>query len=251
MIDKQNSMNNNGRGKMGTAYDNILYSQLTKGAVTGGSGEGPPNSDNLNNNTPKVEDLSQYPHHDLDHNNSHTSHDFTEDENQEQEDHSGNVSSLDANVPNDLRTSIKREREIDVASDELEEGPEDASPGSAETNNHESCKSQTVLNDLLFNNNNVNVTNNNNNNNDIKVESDVDDFDTSTTNEAVEHGEKFLKWLETYSDPNVTAMQVMQFKFLLNTIKSSADRANNPAVVAGSVSSDAAGQQRIKIRRRK
>ncbi|XP_039444372.2 protein distal antenna isoform X1 [Culex pipiens pallens] len=53
-----------------------------------------------------------------------------------------------------------------------------------------------------------------------------EDTDLKSSAEAVEHGEKFLKWLEACSDPNVTAMQVMQFKYLLNSIKLSAERQN-------------------------
>lgn len=222
ILDKQNTININ--GKIRTDYDNILYSQLTKET----------NCDNLNNNTIKPEDLSQQ-------NNAHD--DMTEDE-----DHSGMITSPDDNVPSDLSILIKcenHEHENDHDISNKQTYNENGSPGSPnDVVNHEkkntSGKTRAVLDDLLFNNNNSNATNNNNN--DIKSESDAES-DISNTNEAVQHGEKFLKWLETYSDPSVTAMQVMQFKFLLNTIKSSADRANNPSIMAG--------EDRIRIRRRK
>lgn len=63
-----------------------------------------------------------------------------------------------------------------------------------------------------------------NNNNNLKDDaSDADDSIKSSL-EALEHGEKFLKWLEACSDPSVTAMQVMQFRLLISSLKMSAER---------------------------
>lgn len=81
-------------------------------------------------------------------------------------------------------------------------------------------KARAVLDNLLFNNNN-NVT-------DLschKRESSPSGMDLGQL-EAIEHGEKFLNWLECCSEPSVSAMQIMQFKYLLNNIKSSVDRKN-------------------------
>ncbi|CAH1954860.1 unnamed protein product [Acanthoscelides obtectus] len=47
-----------------------------------------------------------------------------------------------------------------------------------------------------------------------------------TKSEAVEHGEKFLQWLETCNDPSVTDVQIMQLKKFLNNVKSGANRKN-------------------------
>lgn len=59
-------------------------------------------------------------------------------------------------------------------------------------------------------------------------ESDDDDEDEdeppATAAEAVSHGEKFLRWLECCSDPSVTAMQILQFRYLLNNVRACADR---------------------------
>uniref|UniRef100_A0A8W7PRI9 Protein distal antenna n=1 Tax=Anopheles coluzzii TaxID=1518534 RepID=A0A8W7PRI9_ANOCL len=74
--------------------------------------------------------------------------------------------------------------------------------------------------------------------------------DIRNSAEAVEHGEKFLKWLEACSDPNVTAMQVMQFKYLLNSIKLSAERQLQTAT-AGSALAGAGTEERTRIRKRK
>lgn len=84
-------------------------------------------------------------------------------------------------------------------------------------------KVRSVLDNLLYNNNNISST-------------DLDNKDDSnaTTNkdeqqsnlEAVQHGEKFLKWLETCSNPSVTAMQIMQFRTLLNNVKTGSERKN-------------------------
>jgi len=38
--------------------------------------------------------------------------------------------------------------------------------------------------------------------------------------EAIRHGEKFLQWLENCSNPRVTAVQLMQLRFLIAAIKS-------------------------------
>uniref|UniRef100_A0A182JSV7 Protein distal antenna n=1 Tax=Anopheles christyi TaxID=43041 RepID=A0A182JSV7_9DIPT len=74
--------------------------------------------------------------------------------------------------------------------------------------------------------------------------------DIRNSAEAVEHGEKFLKWLEACSDPNVTAMQVMQFKYLLNSIKLSAERQLQSAT-AGSALTGNGPEERTRIRKRK
>ncbi|XP_050068436.1 protein distal antenna [Anopheles maculipalpis] len=74
--------------------------------------------------------------------------------------------------------------------------------------------------------------------------------DIRNSAEAVEHGEKFLKWLEACSDPNVTAMQVMQFKYLLNSIKLSAERQLQSATV-GSALAGNGPEERTRIRKRK
>uniref|UniRef100_A0A182NR84 Protein distal antenna n=1 Tax=Anopheles dirus TaxID=7168 RepID=A0A182NR84_9DIPT len=74
--------------------------------------------------------------------------------------------------------------------------------------------------------------------------------DIRNSAEAVEHGEKFLKWLEACSDPNVTAMQVMQFKYLLNSIKLSAERQLQSATAASAVAGSGP-EERTRIRKRK
>ncbi|XP_019866047.1 protein distal antenna [Aethina tumida] len=82
-------------------------------------------------------------------------------------------------------------------------------------------KARSVLDNLLFNNNN-NVALNKKDEEDDEggVQSGI------SQTEAVEHGEKFLKWLESCSEPSITAMQIMQFRSLLNNVKIGADRKN-------------------------
>jgi hypothetical protein len=74
----------------------------------------------------------------------------------------------------------------------------------------------------------LNVKDNNNINNPEKPEESDDDDDEdeppATAAEAVNHGEKFLRWLECCSDPSVTAMQILQFRYLLNNVRACADR---------------------------
>lgn len=75
-------------------------------------------------------------------------------------------------------------------------------------------KARAVLDNLLLHNNN-NVASVN--------KKECGDEDVTQT-EAIEHGEKFLRWLECCGDPSVTAMQIMQLKSLLNNIKTGLDR---------------------------
>lgn len=80
-------------------------------------------------------------------------------------------------------------------------------------------KARAVLDNLLFNNNN-NLSDVMSNKRESSPEIDLSQL------EAIEHGEKFLNWLERCSEPSVTAMQIMQFRYLLNNIKSGVDRKN-------------------------
>jgi hypothetical protein len=109
---------------------------------------------------------------------------------------------------------------------------ETLTPGLQKANGH----SLPVANNAN-NNNNVrstldsvlmNVNDNNNINNPEKAEESDDDDEEdeppATAAEAVNHGEKFLRWLECCSDPSVTAMQILQFRYLLNNVRACADR---------------------------
>lgn len=80
-------------------------------------------------------------------------------------------------------------------------------------------------NNLLTPPNGENAENEHNNNIDIRNNNTVVPLMSSL--EAFEYGEKFLKWLEACSDPSITAMQVMQFRYLLQSVKTSANRAAN------------------------
>ncbi|KAM8703706.1 hypothetical protein ACLKA7_008350 [Drosophila subpalustris] len=85
------------------------------------------------------------------------------------------------------------------------------------------------------NNNDVSESNNNNNNNSNKTDEEerakyMDytgdmDMEGADVEEvvAIRHGEKFLQWLENCSNPRVTAVQLMQLRFLIAAIKSSSD----------------------------
>ncbi|XP_076284278.1 protein distal antenna [Lasioglossum baleicum] len=74
------------------------------------------------------------------------------------------------------------------------------------------------------------LCNNNNNNENVKrslnmdVVPDEEEMETAgdvpcTSEEAIEHGEKFFKWLDKCSDPAVTRLQIIQFKYLLDNLK--------------------------------
>ncbi|XP_057654695.1 protein distal antenna-like [Diorhabda carinulata] len=77
-------------------------------------------------------------------------------------------------------------------------------------------KVRAVLDNILLNNN-ITVTENKRSK----------DEDLDKQREALLHGEKFLKWLESCSDPTVTAVQIMQFRLLLNNVKNGVDRKNS------------------------
>jgi hypothetical protein len=86
--------------------------------------------------------------------------------------------------------------------------------------------------------NDQNDSNNNNKNHD-------EDGDIKSPSQALEHGEKFLRYLESCSDPNLTAMQVMQFRYLLKSIRLSIERSNNLSAASSS------SEEKIRCRKRK
>ncbi|XP_076267807.1 LOW QUALITY PROTEIN: protein distal antenna [Rhynchophorus ferrugineus] len=58
-------------------------------------------------------------------------------------------------------------------------------------------------------------------------EADKDEPDSSLDiYQAVRHGEKFLKWLESCSDPSVTAVQIVTLQSLIKNLKKGFDRKN-------------------------
>lgn len=89
----------------------------------------------------------------------------------------------------------------------------------------QNTKARAVLDNLLLNNNNNDLPALPNQDEPKKEKSDSKE-DILSPLEALQHGEKFLKWLECFSDPSVTAMQVLQFRYLLNNVKSCTDRKN-------------------------
>lgn len=90
------------------------------------------------------------------------------------------------------------------------------------------CDSETSFNSDTHphNNNDVSASNNNNNSNKTDEEERAKYVDYAAEIEevvAIRHGEKFLQWLENCSNPRVTAVQLMQLRFLIAAIKSSSD----------------------------
>ncbi|XP_017079989.2 protein distal antenna [Drosophila eugracilis] len=78
-------------------------------------------------------------------------------------------------------------------------------------------------NNTHTNNNDVSASNNNNNNSNKTDEEEKGKYLDCTGDEdieAIRHGEKFLQWLENCSNPRVTAVQLMQLRFLIAAIKS-------------------------------
>ena len=83
-------------------------------------------------------------------------------------------------------------------------------------------KAKAMLDNILCNNNN-----NENVKRSLNVEEEVDDV-PNTIEEAIEHGEKFFKWLHKCSDPSVTMVRIMQFKVLLDNLKDCKRRRATP-----------------------
>lgn len=78
--------------------------------------------------------------------------------------------------------------------------------GAAANHKNNNCtKARAVLDNLLCNNNN-----------NLGMGKKIE---VLSQNEAIEHGEKFLEWLECCGEPSVTAVQIMQLRYLLSNIK--------------------------------
>lgn len=258
-----------GSGSNSGNSGNILYSQLTKS-----SSPAPSPSDAINNNVNnKPEDLSQ------------------QKENGGDADRSDFGSSVnDRSTPT---SSIKIKSELSDRSPENNRTAESSSPldvadckvgiVNAKTmymneadkvcsnllSNSSTTNVREILDNLLFNasaNNNNNTTESkadealettSADGNDVNEGADDEDRPRSVTGpfQAIEHGEHFLKWLESCSDPAITAMQVVQFKTLLNSIKTSALRAatqmQSQMTVEGTSAAAADREERARNRKRK
>ncbi|KAG5671929.1 hypothetical protein PVAND_002097 [Polypedilum vanderplanki] len=218
-------------GSSKEAYENILYSQLTKGQSNMNMGSPGSNNGNINNNTinnnfnilqttesesdtPKPEDLSN-------HQDANGFHD---------EDSINNISPIPGDDQNDENGNEEKMEE--------KSGQLSPSPMLGEEKSGDEASSDV--------NNDSNNNNKNNGGRDGNVEGDDE---IKSPSEALEYGEKFLKYLESYSDPSLTAMQVMQFRYLLNSIKTSIERAQNN--VSGSSSGASCDGDKIRHRRRK
>ncbi|CAH4038079.1 unnamed protein product [Pieris brassicae] len=105
------------------------------------------------------------------------------------------------------------------------ENKEPVSDRSSETGRSQ-IKARTVLDNLLFNNSNQPQGSD-----DAKINSMYNGGWESGTAEALEHGEKFLAWLEASGDPSVTRMHVHQLRALLHNLRTR--RAAAPVAPAG------------------
>lgn len=242
-------------------YENILYSQLTKNTSTStpSPSDSMNNNDNKEGNNGKPEDLSQPKCSPSNDRSTPTS--------------SLKVKSESADGSPENNRTAESSSPLDVA---------DCKVGIINVKNMLMHDADKVCSSLLSNTSTANVrdllddflykasaANNNNNTKDAETKDDCDDASPESQNngvdedesranspfEAIEHGEQFLKWLESCSDPSITAIQVMQFKTLLNSIKSSAVRAATLVQTQAESGSGAAAtsdqEQRIRMRKRK
>lgn len=89
-------------------------------------------------------------------------------------------------------------------------------------------KAKAMLDSVLCNNNNESSTVKKLFNFDDELEANVDA--PHTTEEAIEHGEKFFKWLDKCSDPAVTRVQVFQFRMMLDKLKDCKKKRASPSL---------------------
>lgn len=263
------------------AYKNILYSQLTKGQNSDSlNNNAQPIDLNINSSSNGAENLKSEPEDLSNHNNASASNlpsddpqrfnpspstslrseakqDY-EDEQQLQQQQTG-ADEEDPPANPKCNGQVAKDVLDNILFQDAHSNNGQASPAAAETSSPRRSLSPAGSHHNGGNNSNQDypdaaVTSNGitaHSGDDAKSEySDSDSAglpaDIKSSAEAVEHGEKFLKWLESCSDPNVTAMQVMQFKYLLNSIKLSAERQHQQT--SGGAGS---GEERTRVRRRK
>lgn len=237
-----------------SVFENILYSTLTKSAPSASSTPSP-KSDAMNNDKEvdngKPEDLSQ-PKSSPSNNDRSTPTSSMKVKAEPGDGSPENNRKAESSSPLDVadcKVGI-----INVKNMLMNEADKVCS---SLLSNTSTANVRDILDDVLYK---ASVANNNNNTKDTTTNAKDDSNDANTPNgsgngadserpnspfEAIEHGEQFLKWLESCSDPTITAIQVMNFRALLNSIKSSAIRNENNS----SATSDP--EQRIRMRKRK
>ncbi|CRK88933.1 CLUMA_CG002576, isoform A [Clunio marinus] len=206
-------------GSSKDSYENILYSQLTKGSTSSGTGNGTINNNTISDNfnitsgdgedAQKPEDLSNHQHEP---NGFH-----------DEEDSINNISPIPGDEQKMTDEDEDQHQQMEKAKSQLDDALMNQSPDNGEKSGDDASSVHGH-----------NDSNNNNKNGDDDIKS---------PSEALEYGEKFLKYLESYSDPSLTAMQVMQFRYLLNSIKASVDRAQNNISGSSSGASSADGEK--------
>lgn len=222
-------------GNMKPQFENILYSHLTKESSSPHSSDTITNNNNNNEVTSnsKPEDLSAKSSSVKSPSPAHSPVIKSE------ADTVSNNASKDAldnllykmnqnnnNNNNDDSTPIKHESSTENVDDndrELENNSRGSSSHNMQVGGAASDSDLSYNSDSLNNNDNHDNNNHNNNNNSNKTdEEERDKYASSDCEdmEAIEHGEKFLKWLENCSNPRVTSVQLMQLRFLISAIKS-------------------------------
>ncbi|XP_055371807.1 protein distal antenna [Condylostylus longicornis] len=216
---------NAGSIDMKPQYENILYSHLTKD---------PSVIDNLNNN--EITTTHNHHHH----------HNKPEDLSAKS---TGSKSPRSTTTPDGV---VKSE------ADTVTNSKETLDNLLYKLNSNGSESDASYNSDSLNNNNHQHNNNNNSDKTDQEEDKDekysidkygdenINDDDIDGLYEALEHGEKFLKWLENCSNPRVTAVQLMQLRFLITAIRAGTE---NKKLINNFDSQQL--QQRTKIRRRK
>lgn len=252
---ESNKTTENGHEKTPSIYENILYSQLTKNtSSTPSPSDSMNNNDNKESNNGKPEDLSQPKCSPSNDRSTPTS--TLKVKTEATESSPENNRTAESSSPLDVADC-----KVGIMKNIMNDADKVCS---SLLSTSSTANVRELLDDFLYK---ASAANNNNNTKDTENKDGMDETDTdhpmddehraNSPIEAIEHGEQFLKWLESCSVPNITAIQVMQFKTLLNSIKSSAIRTasqvqNQLANENGTASTASNDQeQRIRMRKRK
>ncbi|XP_055851880.1 protein distal antenna [Episyrphus balteatus] len=213
-------------------FENILYSHLTKESSSPHSTDAMNNNNNEVTSNSKPEDLSAKsvsaktpsPAHspiiksEADTVSTHTSKDALDNLLYKMNQNNNNNNGPTANMKHEPSTDIVEDHDR-----ELENNSSGSSIHNMQVGGGSESDASYNSDSLNNNDNHDNNNHNNNNNNSNKTDEEerakyaASDFEDM---EAIEHGEKFLKWLENCSNPRVTSVQLMQLRFLISAIKS-------------------------------
>lgn len=217
-------------------YENILYSQLTKDTPT----LTPSNSTDPSDPSNKPEDLSQ----------------AKPNVNGYEQAHNMSSTTTNANSASVIIKSESNESSPEVLRTQDTPSPLDVAECKVSILTDTNSNVLKILDKMLFNvadgkSKNINEEGMNGDTAASSLESSDGSDSVNDFNEAIRHGVLFLKWLESCSNPSITAMQVMQFRTLINCLKEGAIRANQSPARENGNGDSSQREERPRSRKRK